>query len=75
MAASSPNEIRRGGFSPALERPEGLVGERAAAIFEHGFLTLCTPKAEEVKPKQIKISAAPTDTQPEHELAGAGSGR
>jgi len=75
MAASSPNEIRRGSFSRALELPEGLVGERATATFEHGFLTLCIPKAEEVKPKQIKISAAPTDTQPEHELAGAGSGR
>jgi len=70
------NEIRRGSFSRALELPEGLVGERATASFEHGVLTLRIPKAEEIKPKQIKISAGPTtDTQPEHELVGAGSGR
>lgn len=70
------NEIRRGSFSRTLELPEGLVGERATASFEHGVLTLRIPKAEEIKPKQIRISAAPkADTQPEPELVGAGSQR
>jgi HSP20 family protein len=70
------NEIRRGNFSRTLELPEGLVGERATASFEHGLLTLRIPKAEEIKPKQIRISAASTaETQPERELVGAGSGR
>jgi len=68
------NEIRRASFSRTLELPEGLLGDRATATFEHGILTLHIPKAEEVKPKQIKISAT-TDAQPERELVGSGAGR
>jgi HSP20 family protein len=68
------NEIRRASFSRTLELPEGLLGDRATATFEHGILTLHIPKAEEVKPKQIKISAT-TDAQPERELVGAGAAR
>ncbi len=69
------NEIRRGSFSRTLELPEGLVGERAAAGFENGVLTLRIPKAEEIKPKQIRISTSAADTQRERELVGSGSGR
>ena len=70
------NEIRRGSFSRTLELPEGLVGERATASFEHGLLTLRIPKAEEIKPKQIKISTATSgDAPPEPELVGAAGGR
>jgi HSP20 family protein len=70
------NEIRHGSFSRTLELPEGLVGERATASFENGLLTLRIPKAEEIKPKQIRISAAPTtDAQAEHEIVGTGSDR
>lgn len=70
------NEIRHGSFSRTLELPEGLVGERATASFEHGVLTLRIPKAEEIKPKQIKITAGSTaDSQPERELVGGASGR
>jgi HSP20 family protein len=66
------NEIRRAGFSRTLELPEGLIGDRATATYEHGILTLHIPKAEEVKPKQIRITAA-GDAQPERELVGAGT--
>ena len=66
------NEIRRASFSRTLELPEGLVADRATATYEHGVLTLRLPKAEEVKPKQIKITAT-GDAQPERELVGAGS--
>jgi HSP20 family protein len=66
------NEIRQGSFSRTLELPEGLVGDRASATFEHGILTLRLPKAEEVKPRQIKITAT-RDAQPERELVGSGS--
>jgi HSP20 family protein len=66
------NEIRHGSFSRTLELPEGLLGERATASFEHGVLTLRIPKADEIKPKQIKISVG---SPAEHELVGAGSGR
>lgn len=69
------NEIRRGSFSRTLELPEGLVGERATASFEHGLLTLRIPKAEEIKPRQIRISAATPDSKPEPELVGAGNRR
>jgi HSP20 family protein len=66
------NEIRRASFSRTLELPEGLVGDRASATFEQGILTLHIPKAEEVKPKQIRITVT-GDVQPERELVGAGS--
>ena len=68
------NEIRRASFSRTLELPEGLLGDRATAAFENGILTLRIPKAEEVKPKQIKISAT-SDAQAEPELVGAGAAR
>ena len=68
------NEIRRASFSRTLELPEGLLGDRATAAFENGILTLRIPKAEEVKPRQIKITAT-TDGQPERELVGAGAAR
>jgi HSP20 family protein len=68
------NEIRRASFSRTIELPEGLVGDRATACFENGLLTLRIPKAEEIKPKQIKISAA-TGGQPASESSGAGPAR
>lgn len=66
------NEIRRGSFSRTVELPEGLVGDRATASFDNGLLTLHIPKAEEIKPRQIKISAMGAE-QPvqERELAGS----
>ena len=66
------NEIRRASFSRTLELPEGLLGDRATATYEHGVLTLHIPKAEEVKPKQSRITAT-THAQPERELVGAGA--
>ncbi len=66
------NEIRRASFSRTLELPEGLLGDRATATFEHGILTLRIPKAEEVKPKQIRITAT-SDAPPERELVGTGA--
>lgn len=49
-------EIRRGRFSRTLSLPEGLQPDRASATFEDGVLTLRIPKAEQVKPRQIKIT-------------------
>jgi HSP20 family protein len=49
-------EIRRGRFVRTLNLPEGLEPDKAAATFEDGILTLKIPKAEIVKPKQIKIT-------------------
>jgi HSP20 family protein len=64
------NEIRRASFSRTLELPEGLLGDRATATHESGILTLRIPKAEEVKPRQIRITAT-GEARPERELAGA----
>ena len=79
-------EIRRGSVARALTLPNGLEPDKATASFEHGVLTLRIPKAESVKPRQIKISptlegsATTTDAKPleattngsQHEPATAG---
>jgi len=49
-------EIRRGSFSRMITLPNGLKPDDAAASFKDGILTLRIPKAEEVKPRQIRIS-------------------
>jgi HSP20 family protein len=49
-------EIRRGTFSRSVTLPNGLEPDKADATFEHGVLRLRIPKAEQVKPKQIRIS-------------------
>jgi HSP20 family protein len=56
-------EIRRGAFSRSVTLPQGLEPDRATATFEHGVLTLRIPKAEQMKPRQIRISPV-TDGQP-----------
>ena len=50
------NEIRRGSVSRAVALPSGLEADKASATFEHGVLHLRIPKAEAVKPRQIRIS-------------------
>jgi HSP20 family protein len=50
-------EIRRGSFSRTVTLPNGLEPDKAKATFEHGILRLEIPKAEQLKPRQIKISA------------------
>jgi HSP20 family protein len=49
-------EIRRGTFNRSLTLPGGLNAEAARASFEHGMLKLSIPKADEAKPRQIKIN-------------------
>ena len=55
-------EIRRGSVARTLTLPTGLEPDKATASFEHGVLTLKLPKAESVKPRQIRISPT-TDGQ------------
>jgi HSP20 family protein len=52
-------ERRFGTFHRQLQLPVRVEGERADATFEHGVLTLRIPKADEVKPRQIQVRAAP----------------
>jgi HSP20 family protein len=48
-------ERRYGSFSRSLLLPTSIVADKARAEFENGILTLTLPKAEEVKPKSIKV--------------------
>ncbi len=54
-------EIRRGSFTRTIALPQGLEPDRATARFENGLLTLSIPKAEVVKPRQIRIEAVAED--------------
>ena len=49
-------EIRKASFSRSISLPTEIEADKANAEFEHGVLTLTLPKAEVVKPKQIKIA-------------------
>src|SRR5919108_5683376 len=70
-------EIRRGTFSRSIALPDGLEPDKATASFEHGLLTLRIPRAEEVKPRQIRISptvdgtSQPAGTNGSAEIAGS----
>lgn len=46
-----------GKFERTLSLPTMIVADKAKAEFDNGVLTLTLPKAEEVKPKTIKIKA------------------
>ncbi len=49
-------EIRRGNFSRSVALPAGLQPDKASATFSNGVLSLRIPKADEVKPRQIRIT-------------------
>ncbi len=55
-------ERRYGSFARQLELPVQIQGEKAAASFSDGVLTVRIPKAEEVKPRQIRVSAGTGDS-------------
>jgi HSP20 family protein len=50
-------ERRYGSFSRTVTLPNGLKSDKADATFENGMLTLKIPKAEEIKPKVIKVKS------------------
>ena len=50
-------ERRCGSFCRSLALPLPVMVDEAEAEFENGILTLTLPKAEEVKPKAIKVKA------------------
>jgi HSP20 family protein len=55
------NYVRRechyGTFARTIALPQGLKVDKAEAIMENGILTLEIPRAEEEKPKTVKIKA------------------
>ena len=50
------SEIRRGSVSRVIALPTGLEPDKASATFDNGLLTLRIPRAEAVKPRQIRIT-------------------
>jgi HSP20 family protein len=50
-------EWRYGGFTRSVTLPGGLRSDKTEANLENGVLTVTIPKAEEVKPKVIKVKA------------------
>jgi HSP20 family protein len=50
-------EHRYGQFERSVPLPTQVTADRAKAEFENGILTITLPKAEEVKPKTITVSA------------------
>lgn len=50
-------ERRYGSFCRSLTLPSGIKSDKADASFENGVLTIKVPKAEESKPKTIKVKA------------------
>jgi len=65
-------EIRRGRFIRTLGLPAGLEPDKATATFEDGVLTLRIPKAEQLKPRQIKIT---TEQARSEQAPSAGDGQ
>lgn len=57
-------ERRFGSFRRQLQLPVRILGDAANATFEDGVLTLRIPKAEEVRPRQIQVKAAPKSVTP-----------
>jgi HSP20 family protein len=49
-------EIRRGSFVRSVTLPTGLELDKATASFDNGVLSLRIPRAEQVKPRTIRIS-------------------
>lgn len=63
-------EISRGSVMRTVTLPTGLEADKAEATFEHGVLKLRIPKAEQVKPRQIRIQPVTTG---EAKAVGAGN--
>ena len=48
-------EIRTGSFSRVIELPRHVDGDRISAELSDGILRVVLPKAEEAKPREVKI--------------------
>lgn len=57
-------ESRLGTFSRMIELPAGLQTDKADAKFENGIVTITFPKAEEIKPKTIKVKTTTNGNEP-----------
>jgi HSP20 family protein len=51
-------ERRAGGAERTIGLPAPVDADRATARYEHGILTLTLPKAEQARPRQVRIGGA-----------------
>jgi HSP20 family protein len=51
-------ELRYGSFYRSMTLPVSVDSDKAEATFENGVLSLKLPKAEALRPKQIKVGTA-----------------
>lgn len=51
-------ELNRGEFRRSFAVPTALKAEEAKAVFKDGLLTLTIPRAEEAKPKHVKVQVS-----------------
>jgi HSP20 family protein len=52
------NELWYGPFERTIILPTRVQGDKVSAEFKNGVLNLTVPKAEEVKPRSIKVNVA-----------------
>ena len=57
-AGYTHKELNRGSFRRSFAVPTALKADEAKALFKDGLLTLTIPRAEEAKPKHVKIEAS-----------------
>jgi HSP20 family protein len=51
-------ELSRGAFRRTFTVPAAVKAEDAKAVFKDGLLTLTVPRAEEAKPRHVKVEAS-----------------
>jgi len=56
-------EIRRGSFNRSVALSSDLKTAEAKADFANGIVTLTIPKAEQAKPRHIRIGSGQTTSQ------------
>lgn len=66
-------ERRYGSFDRVVTLPTVVKADKAQAQFENGVLTLTLPKAEEAKPRAIKINTHPAINSTATESTGSAS--
>jgi HSP20 family protein len=57
-AGYTHKELSRGAFRRSFSAPAALKADAAKAVFKDGLLTLTIPRAEEVKPRHVKVEAS-----------------
>lgn len=69
-------ERRFGSFQRTMRLPSSIDANKAQAHFDQGVLTLTLPKAEESKPKQIRVgSSAAGGQEPLHQKSPSGEAK